>query len=367
MTLAVLMIILNIVFVYMVMPAKSASVSVADTAMDAYIKALYDSKTKYFYDDTTRTKYNGFWTEAISWDVVMDAYQHDPRNLMYRQMIDDVYNGFMARNDGSNQGMSTACNTSQPFTVANDYNDDIGWWANANMRAFNITHGSHYLNCARRLFDLIYASWDTSSYGGGIWWTRSHPVQKNVATNAPAVITAVELSIALSDRSYLTRAESIYNWLKSKLTDGSGMVYDNYDSGTLRMWQFTYNYGTFIGAASALYKAAKNSSYLSDARNAANKSLSNVTTDGILKDEGVGDGGGFKGIYAQYLAELATTYHQSQYLKFLQMNATVAWTHRRNSDNLVGNNWATTPAPTDAIQTHTAGSAVAIVQVVPLK
>ena len=243
MTLAALMIILNIVLVHRVTPAKSASVSVADAAMAAYIRVLYDPKAKYFYDDTTHTKYNSFWTEAISWDTVMDAYQRDPQNLMYRQMIDDVYNGFMAHNDPIDQGMSTACNTSQPFMVANDYNDDIGWWAKASIRAFNITHRSYYLNCAKRLFDLIYASWDTSSYDGGIWWTRSNPVQKNVATNAPAVITAVGLSVALSDRSYLTEAQSIYDWVKSKLTDGSGKVYDNYDSGMLRMWQFTYNYG----------------------------------------------------------------------------------------------------------------------------
>ncbi len=373
-SLVVLMImLLNIVPVHIVTSAKSDRVSNADIAMNAYIKALYDPNAKYFYYDTTHTKYNDFWMEAISWDIVMDAYQRNPQKLMYRRMIDDVYNGFMAHNDPIDQGMSTACNTSQPFKLADTYNDDIGWWAKASMRAFNITHESHYLNCAKRLFDLIYGSWDTSSYGGGIWWTSpsqdgsAKPTQKNVATNAPAVITAVGLSIALSDRSYLTKAESIYDWMKSKLTDGSGMVYDNYDSGTLHMWQFTYNYGTFIGAADTLYKATKNSSYLTDAKNIANKSLSNVTTLGVLKDEGLGDGGGFKGIYARYLAELATTYHQSQYLRFLQMNAAVAWSSRRKSDNLVGNNWTVAPAPTDTIQTHVAGSAVAILQLVPLK
>lgn len=353
--------ILTIAFVHTARPAKSASVS--DAAMDAYIEAFYDSEAKYFYHDTTHTKYNDFWKEAISWDIVMDAYQRDRGNTTYRQMIDEVYDGFMARNED----MSTACNTSEPFTLANTYNDDIGWWAKASIRAFTITHKSHYLNCAQNLFDFIYDSWDTSQYNGGIWWTRSNPTQKNVATNAPAVITAVELSIALSDRNYLTKAKSIYGWIKSELTDGSGMVYDNYDTGTLRMWQFTYNYGTFIGAADALYKATRNSSYLTDAKNAAKQSFSHVAKGGILQDEDVGDGGGFKGIYARYLAELATVYHQSQYLGFLRKNAAVAWSNRRISDNLVGNNWTTPPAPTDTIQTHVAGSAVAILQLVPLK
>src|SRR5260370_16130574 len=99
MTLAILMTMLSpIAFVHTARTAKSANISYADVAMYAYIAAFYDPKAKYFYYDTTRTQYNDFWKEAISWDIVMDAYQRNPVNRMYRQMIDDVYDGFMARN-----------------------------------------------------------------------------------------------------------------------------------------------------------------------------------------------------------------------------------------------------------------------------
>src|SRR2546430_9223644 len=93
---ALAIVIHNGTLVYRATPANAISVSYADDAMNAYIKALYDPSAKYFYYDTTHTKYNDFWKEAISWDIVMDAYQRNPANSMYRQMIDDVYNGFMA-------------------------------------------------------------------------------------------------------------------------------------------------------------------------------------------------------------------------------------------------------------------------------
>ncbi|GHO87511.1 glycoside hydrolase family 76 protein [Dictyobacter formicarum] len=350
----------TLVFGITTLPAHAFTSSDADTAMQTYVNTFYDSNAKYFYYDTSHSKYNDFWKEAISWDIVMDAYQRT-NSATYRQMIDDVYDGFMARNSD----MSTACNTSNSFTLSNNYNDDIGWWAKASIRAYEITGESRYENCAKRLFDSIYAYWDTSTYGGGIWWTRTNPTQKNVATNAPAAITAAKLAVDLPDNSYLSKAEAIYSWVKSTLTNGSGTVYDDYDSGTLHTWQFTYNYGTFIGAADALYHDTNTSSYLTDAENAANTSMTAVTQNGILQDEGTGDGGGFKGIYARYVAELATTYHQSQYLSFLQKNATVAWSNRRSPDNLINTNW-TTEAPSGTIETHAAGSAVAILQDVPV-
>ncbi len=331
----------------------------ADIAMNAYINTFYDSNAKYFYADTTHSGYNDFWKEAISWDVVMDAYQRT-NSSTYRQLIDDVYDGFMA----SHGDMATACNTSDNFTLSNNYNDDIGWWAKGSIRAYQLTNEERYKHCAQRLFDSIYSYWDTGTLNGGIWWTRNNPTQKNVATNAPAAITAVGLSQALSDNSYLSKAEHIYSWIKTTLTDQHGTVNDDYDSGNLHTWQISYNYGTFIGAATALYQATNNSAYLTDAQNAANVSLTNITTNGILNDEGTGDGGGFKGIYVLYLQKFAQVANQSQFTSFLQKNATVAWSNRRSSDDLIGTNWAT-EAPSGTIDVHTYGSAVAILQIAP--
>src|SRR5262249_31330939 len=144
-------------------------------------------------------------------------------------------------------------------------------------------------------------SWDTTQAGGGIWTLNNQTTQKNMATNTLAVMTAAQLSTILGDSSYLTKAQSIYTWIRSHLTNltgTSGAVYDRYDSAsnTVIMNQFSDNYGTFIGAALALNDATKNNAsaannqsvnYLADANNVANASITNVTIngDGVIQYE----------------------------------------------------------------------------------
>lgn len=89
-------------------PTFAFTSSDAGSAMNAYITTFYDTSAKYFYADTTHSSYNDFWKEAISWDIVMDADQRT-RSATYRQMINDVYDGFIAHN-------------SDMATVNDDYN-----------------------------------------------------------------------------------------------------------------------------------------------------------------------------------------------------------------------------------------------------
>ncbi len=80
-----------------------------------------------------------------------------------------------------------------------------------------------------------------------------------------------------------------------------------------------------------------------------------------MRDEGKGDGGGFKGIYVRYLAELTYTFGQSQYQGFLETNARTAWSNR-NADNLMGGNWTRVAAY--PLEVHEAGSAVTLLQLI---
>ena len=395
-------------------PALAAPIftpSDQDQSITSFISAFYDPNNHFFYTDTQNHAEADLGTEATNWDMIMDAYNRT-KNTTYNQMIGDIYNHVTSQN-GANCGAWTV-----------DSNETLGWWAEGSLRAYTITNNTTYRDCAKGLFDKIYQSWDTTAAGGGIWSSQTLHTGKNMATNALAVITAAKLSTILGDNSYLDKAQSIYSWIRSHLTNltsTSGAVYDRYDSAsnTMIMDQFSYNYGTFIGAATALYDVTKNStnasnnqnvSYLADANNAANASLTNVTIDGdgIIQYESdcnnhtsagdtsnsvsgnngnlVNDGSfvnenntcpagsengraAYKGIYAHYLAVLAynSNYAVSQsatYGQVLAENAAIAWSDRHPSDNLVGPDW-TEPAPTGPIRSWEAASAVEILQILP--
>lgn len=288
---------------FLPLPARAATSSQADTAMDAFVAAFWDDSKDYFFVNSDHAihpehahgpesgRYTDFWWEAQLWELVMDAYERTG-SATYRQMIDDVYTGFVAYYP----------------TFANDFNDDLAWWAAASARAYEITGNATYLARAQSLVDSVWAYQD-STYGGGIWWKRSVQDQKNVATNATTALAAARIHAATGNTVYLTRAQSLFTWLKNNLQVG-GHVYDHIEgSGTLVKWDFSYNFGTYIGAALALGQQ-------SDATAAADWATTYLTNGGTPTFEGVNDAGGFKTILIRHLAQLP------QYLPYLQKAAT---------------------------------------------
>lgn len=341
-------------------PAAASVPSDADAAYDAFVAAFWDPEQRYFYTNSDHVidpdhaygpqdgLYTDFWWEAQLWETVMDAYERTDDQAQL-QMIGDVYDGFVA---------------AYP-TFENNFNDDIGWWAQAATRAYTLTADCRYLDTAQQLFDHIYTEWD-DTYGGGIWWRKEPHDQKNVATNAPAAITAARLYQATGDAQYLDKAERLFGWVDTHL-QVDGHVYDHLEGdapGTLVKWDFTYNAGNYIGAAVALFEATGETSYRDKAIAAADWATTFLTTGGTIVSEGIDDGAGFKTVLIRHLVRLATVHGQPQYLPMLQANVTQAWDHRRLSDDLVGANWS---APTEEgrLQSMTAASIVSALQVVP--
>lgn len=338
-------------------PAQASTAGNADTAMSAFVSTMWDPAVKYFYTNSDHAVhaahaygpngglYTDFWWEAQNWETVMDAYQRT-NSPVYRTMIDDVYTGFTAFYP----------------TFTNDFNDDLAWWALASIRAYNITAETKYLTTAENLFNSIYAYQD-ATYGGGIWWQRSVQNQKNIAANAPAAQAAAMIYTATGITSYLTDAQNLYSWAKTNLTDSAGHVYDHVNSTGLVKWDFTYNFGTYIGAADALYDATATTAYRTDAIAAADWVTAKMANGGTVNYEGVDDAGGFKMILLRNLNHLATAEGQSQYLPYLQRNTNQAWNNRRTTDNLIGPNWSA-PTPTTYLQSITAAAGASALQFV---
>ncbi|MFC3746411.1 glycoside hydrolase family 76 protein [Paenibacillus sp. GCM10012306] len=334
----------------------------ADAAMNSFINTFYDPVAKYFYTNSDHQihpehahgpdggLYTDFWWEAQLWETVMDAYERTGSST-YRAMIDDIYAGFNAK---------------YPGMMTNKFNDDLGWWALASMRAYELTGTAEYRNRASFLFDQIWGDWD-STYGGGIWWKRDGTSpQKNMATNAPMVMTAIKLKNATGNNDYLTKAQSIYSWIQSRLVSGS-KINDHVEgsgSGTVVDWDFTYNYGTYLGAALALNQATGNASYLTDANTAAAYVIDKMTLSNTLMYEGENDSPGFRMVFARNLNQLRKATGNAAYLNFLQQNATQAFNHRRASDGIIDSDW-TAPARSGYIQSIAAAAGASILQLVP--
>ncbi|WP_120460946.1 glycoside hydrolase family 76 protein [Paenibacillus aceti] len=342
--------------------AKAFTADNADTAMHAFVSVFYDSDAKYFYTNSDHQihaehaygpdngRYTDFWWEAQLWETVMDAYERT-NSSTYRTMIDDIYTGF---------------NTKYTDMMSNDFNDDLGWWALACMRAYELTGTDEYRNRASFLFDQIY-SFSDETYGGGIWWKRDGTSpQKNMATKAPMVMSAVKLKNATGNTDYLTKAKKIYGWIQSRLA-GNGKLADHVEgsgNGAVVDWEFSYNYGTYLGAALELYKATGDSSYLVDANNAANYVINNMTLSNTPMYEGENDGAGFKMIFMRNLNQLRLETNDAAYLTFLQQNATQAYNHRRISDQIIGSDW-TGPTGSGYVQSLAAAAGASVLQLVP--
>jgi predicted alpha-1,6-mannanase (GH76 family) len=338
-------------------PATSATTPAqAMAAYDAFVAGYWDPNTGNFFKNSDHQLtaatlgsllagqfYSDFWWEAHFFETTLDAYELTGGAAL-RQQIDAVYDGFVA----------------MPWHVwtLNPYNDDLTWWALALARAYEITGEARFRDRAAAIFQSV-AAFEDGTFGGGIWWKRDGTdAGKNVCINAPFAMTALHLYAWTGDAAYLACAKRVYAFLQARLVQG-GTVYDTIGgtgAGTLASVQFTYNYGTFIGASLALADATGDPTYVSNAVAVADVAMATLAPNGILRDEGSGDCAGFRMIFTRYLCRLAQR-GQPGIAAFLDANARTAWSHRR-ADGLMGEDWTITPVTSASIQSFAAGCAV---------
>lgn len=317
----------------------------ADEIFMAYNKVFYFTDgDRGFYRATTEGGKTWFWERAEQMEMVLDVYERtkDPNCL---KQFSKLFNGFIA-DHGTNWSR-------------NEFNDDIMWMVIACARGYEKTGDRTFREVARYNFDLCYARAWSTNLGGGLWWKTSNS-SKNACVNGPAAIAACLLYRMLGDTNYLTKAESIYQWERAALfNEETGQVYDNMDqSGRVQQRAFTYNEGTFIGAANFL-------GHTNDAWLAADYTKNTLCRDGLMPFYGqTGDVSGFNGICARWLARFMTKRNlQDRYQSWLQANADAAWDNRRPNDNLSGAQ-LTQRTPPGLLESWACSSSVVMMQVV---
>lgn len=337
-------------------PATSVSFTAKDaaTAYSAFNQYFYSSADKLYYANTEQKGIGAIWTQAIYWDMAMNVYKHskDPADL---QRITDIFQGGYNRYDKYNWN-----NTKEWFIY-----DDIMWWVISLARANQLTGNKEYLDLSISGFKRVWdGSYDPDK--GGMFWDFNHS-GKNACINFPTVIAAMTLYKSTGDAAYLQKAKDVYSWGVNNLYDpNTGRVADNNVNGNKGWSDYTYNQGTFIGAAVMLYKETGTAAYLDQAKLAATytqKTMSDV--NGIMPAEGDwNEQGVLKAIFGQYIMTLIDEGKQTQFLPWIQQNINAAWGNRDVTRGLTYRNYKV-PCVTGVLQSYEASSAVYMMQICP--
>lgn len=313
---------------------------IADQSIVSLIEHFWNDSQDYFNATTVSQEFN-YWPQAHALDVLVDAYVRtgDPR---YEEYMKRWRSGVRFQNGD---------------TFLNEYYDDMEWNALAMLRAYQATGEEGFKNDVDTIWRDIKTGWN-SIMGGGIAWRKTQLYYKNTPANAPAAILGARLYREFGDEEDLEWSLRIYRWLKDTLYDeDSGWVYDGInsenDSQRNETWKFTYNQGTFIGMALELYEITGDKRFLKEAQKAADYTLSDPVltpvSEQILRDEGGGDGGLFKGIFVRYFTQLIlceglSSAKRVEYLEYLQRNAEVLRDKGIQEDGfLFGSYWAEKP------------------------
>ena len=323
----------------------SLTAAAARQALASFDRAFYVGNARHgFYVDSARTGLADFWKEAEMIETVEDFYRLTGDRAYERQVV-ALCQGVVDRYGSDWMYLPTAGGHGR---IGQRANDDVMWMVIAFARAHAISGIATYLDAARQNFDRVYARAWSSALGGGLWWrTASDRPGKNTTTNAPAVIAAAELYGATHDSTYLARATAVYRWLRTHLYDAhSGRVYDGVMPAaaggiSVSRVRYTYNQGSFIGAANELYAVTRDRAYYDDALNALVYTTRHMTRDGILQNDSTGpdqDAGGFKGIFARWALRFARDNTISRFDSWFRLNADMAWSEK-NSGGVVGWDW----------------------------
>ena len=330
------------------------------SAADSSSRALI---INFWYADANRLYFNNnssgpnnwdsnYWPQAHALDVLVDAFLRT-KDPFYLNIMNEWLVGVRRANGNR---------------WTNNFIDDMEWIGLAAFRAYKATGDVAFLTSCREVWDGTTDNMDdnngafgikkawTSAGGGGLFWeSRNNRHSKNACSNAPAAILAAFLYKEFGDNEDLEWAKRIYSWQKQHLFNATtGVVYDNLNTNTnvtQRDWIFTYNQGTFLGAALELYKITGETSYINDAVKAADYTIGALinSTDNILKSEGDRDGGLFKGIFIRYFLQLILSDGISdntrlRYITFLKNNGETLWLEGTNKEKvLFGTYWKTPP------------------------
>ncbi|WP_328437061.1 glycoside hydrolase family 76 protein [Streptomyces sp. NBC_00444] len=170
------------------------------------------------------------------------------------------------------------------------YYDDNAVVALSQLEQYESTGDTKFLNRAEQVVPIVARAWDgdpAKPCPGGMDWFDS-PNNNVRATNVTALSAqlAARLYEHTRKQAYLDKAEQWYGWVYSCMRKEPGLyANDRGDDGSTNPTLWTYNSGSMIGTATALYRGTGNTDYLNKAVEDGRGSLAYWTQGSRLHDQ----------------------------------------------------------------------------------
>ncbi|MDD4698064.1 MAG: glycoside hydrolase family 76 protein, partial [Fermentimonas sp.] len=153
------------------------------------------------------------------------------------------------------------------FEKVDRYYDDNGLVGIDYVDSYMVTEDPRYLEKAKQVMTFILSGWD-DRFEGAVPWLEGVDDQKPACSNGKTLVLALKLFEATGDRYYLDLGIRFYDWMDKYLKDPErGVVWNSLSTVTAEVVPdlYTYNTGTLLQAAVALYRFTGDNDYLNDA------------------------------------------------------------------------------------------------------
>ncbi|KAJ3094022.1 hydrolase 76 protein, partial [Phlyctochytrium planicorne] len=278
--------------------ALLASVVNAGIKLDVKSKSAVDRAAKlgsqwlgYHYQSWN----DGAWDQnIIQWH---ESGMYWQTYLQYRRYFaDPQYDNFIASQliiaTFYDLGDFLDTNRGAEATFQGKWNDDIAWWglaaiagaevygpdAKINPNGANGEKGSNWLSVANKTLFNMMEQYDTTTCGGGIYWSRDRRSKsknyKSSISNGQAILLAAKLYQFTKNKAYVDIADNIYKWMKQYVMMDDYLIIDGIDAlrqgsdtscGDTTYNPWSYQHGVLIPAMATFYNVTGDESYLTEA------------------------------------------------------------------------------------------------------
>lgn len=231
-----------------------------------YYPNSYKPDLDYFDDGTHQAQESSFlWPMSGVFSSTVLMAELDPAT--YRPYLDSMVVAMEQYYDTTRVPFAYQAYPAR-FDRVDRYYDDNGLVGIDYIDAYSVTGNPAHLEKAKQIFSFIISGWD-DRFEGGVPWLEGKKDQKPACSNGKAMVLALKLYDATGDAYYLETGRRFYGWIWKYLRNTEHDIIMNSwiteGAGHAQFDPYTYNSGTFIQAAAALYRITGEQRYLDDA------------------------------------------------------------------------------------------------------